>query len=46
VFDSISGPHVAPFITEGWEGFSIDYPEDWERAERHVADLQAAAAKV
>lgn len=45
-FESISGPKVAPFFTEGWEGFSLDYPEDWDRAERHVADLQAAAAKV
>jgi N-acylneuraminate cytidylyltransferase len=44
VFDSISGPKVAPFFTEEWEGFSIDYPEDWDRAERHVADLQAAAS--
>lgn len=41
IFDSISGPKVAPFFTEGMEGFSIDYPEDWERAERHVAALQA-----
>jgi CMP-N,N'-diacetyllegionaminic acid synthase len=43
-FDSISGPKVAPFFTEGMEGFSIDYPEDWERAERYVASLQATAA--
>lgn len=38
-FDTISGPKVAPFFTEGWEGFSIDYPEDWERAEAHAATL-------
>jgi N-acylneuraminate cytidylyltransferase len=44
VFDSISGPKVAPFFTEGWEGFDINTPEDWDRAERHVADLHAAAA--
>jgi CMP-N,N'-diacetyllegionaminic acid synthase len=43
-FDTISGPKVAPFFTEGMEGFSIDYPEDWERAERYVASLQATAA--
>jgi CMP-N,N'-diacetyllegionaminic acid synthase len=42
--DTISGPKVAPFFTEGMEGFSIDYPEDWERAERYVASLQATAA--
>jgi N-acylneuraminate cytidylyltransferase len=29
---SIAGDRVAPFLTEGWEGFSIDYPEDLERA--------------
>jgi CMP-N-acetylneuraminic acid synthetase len=31
---SISGERVAPFFTEGDEGLSIDYPEDFERAER------------
>jgi CMP-N,N'-diacetyllegionaminic acid synthase len=31
---TISGERVAPFFTEGDEGFSIDYPEDFERAER------------
>lgn len=31
---SIAGTRVAPFFTEGAEGFSIDYPEDAERAER------------
>ncbi len=29
---TISGERVAPFFTEGDEGFSIDYPEDFERA--------------
>jgi CMP-N,N'-diacetyllegionaminic acid synthase len=29
---TISGFRVAPFLTEGWEGFSIDYPEDLELA--------------
>jgi N-acylneuraminate cytidylyltransferase len=33
---TISGDRVAPFFSEGWEGFSIDYPEDLERAERAV----------
>jgi CMP-N,N'-diacetyllegionaminic acid synthase len=40
---SIAGRRVAPFFTEGWEGFSIDYPDDLERAEaalvRGEADL-------
>ena len=31
---TISGDRVAPFFTEGAEGFSIDYPEDFERAEQ------------
>jgi CMP-N,N'-diacetyllegionaminic acid synthase len=34
---TISGSRVAPFFTEGAEGFSIDYPEDIERAERILA---------
>lgn len=39
--DSIAGRRVAPFFTEGAEGFSIDYPEDWRRAEEMVADGRA-----
>jgi hypothetical protein len=31
---TISGRRVAPFFTEGAEGFSIDYPDDVELAER------------
>jgi CMP-N,N'-diacetyllegionaminic acid synthase len=34
---TISGNRVAPFFTEGAEGFSIDYPEDVEVAERMLA---------
>ena len=30
---SIAGRRVAPFLTEGVEGFSIDHPGDFERAE-------------
>ena len=33
---SIAGKRVAPFLTEGAEGFSIDYPDDVERAEALV----------
>jgi CMP-N,N'-diacetyllegionaminic acid synthase len=33
----IAGERVVPFLTEGAEGFSIDYPDDLERAERLVA---------
>ena len=35
---TIHGRKVAPFFTEGYEGFSLDYPEQWEQAERLMAD--------
>lgn len=34
---TISGRRVAPFVTEGHEGLTIDYPEDFERAEALLA---------
>jgi N-acylneuraminate cytidylyltransferase len=34
----IAGRRVVPFLTEGAEGFSIDYPDDWEAAERMAAE--------
>jgi len=34
----IAGRRVAPFFTEGAEGFSLDYPDDVERADRMVAE--------
>ena len=43
---TIAGRRVAPFFTEGWEGFSIDYPEDVERAERAVAAGEAELPRV
>ena len=30
------GTIVAPFLTQGYEGFNVDDEEDWERAERLV----------
>jgi N-acylneuraminate cytidylyltransferase len=33
---SIAGERLAPFFTEGHEGFSIDYPDDVDRAEQLV----------
>jgi len=39
--DSIAGERVMPFFTEGAEGFTIDYPEDWNEAERLVASGEA-----
>ena len=32
------GEVLAPFLTQGLEGFNVDDEEDWERAERLVAD--------
>ena len=43
---TISGTRVAPFFTEGWEGFSIDYPGDLELAERAVERGEAALPRV
>lgn len=34
----IAGERVAPFLTERAEGFTIDYPDDWDQGERWVAD--------
>lgn len=36
-FNSITGESIIPFITEGYEGFDINYPQDWEYAEILVA---------
>ena len=38
---SIAGRRVAPFLTEGAEGMTIDYPDDFERAEQLVARGEA-----
>lgn len=38
---SISGKVVLPLVSEGAEGFSIDYPDDWERAEALAASGEA-----
>ena len=40
------GRLIAPFFTEGYEGFSIDYEEDWERAERLIRDGKAALPRI
>lgn len=40
------GKTLAPFLTEGYEGFSIDYEEDWERAEQLVEQEKAVLPKV
>jgi CMP-N,N'-diacetyllegionaminic acid synthase len=43
---SIAGNRVAPFLTEGAEGFSIDYPEDVVRAERLLARGEAQLPEI
>jgi CMP-N,N'-diacetyllegionaminic acid synthase len=40
------GRVVAPFRTEGHEGFSIDYDDDWRRAEELVARGEASLPPV
>jgi CMP-N,N'-diacetyllegionaminic acid synthase len=40
------GRVLAPFLTEGLEGFNVDDEEDWERAERLVAAGEAALPPV
>lgn len=35
--NEIAGERVAPFLTEPNEGFTVDYPSDWDAAERMVA---------
>lgn len=40
------GEAVAPFLTEGLEGFNVDDEDDWERAERLVASGAAALPAV
>jgi CMP-N,N'-diacetyllegionaminic acid synthase len=36
------GKVIAPFLTEGYEGFNIDYESDWRLAEELVASGRAA----
>lgn len=43
---TISGRRVAPFFTEGAEGFSIDYPDDIDRAEQLLAQGAATLPAV
>lgn len=43
---SISGRVVLPLVSEGHEGFSIDYPDDWERAEALAASGEAVLPSV
>ncbi len=40
---TIAGTDVIPFFTYDWEGFDINTPEDWAKAEAHVAEIHALA---
>lgn len=41
-FGTISGTKVAPFFTEGYEGFDINTPDDWREAERLIQEGKVA----
>lgn len=43
---TIAGDVVMPFFTEGYEGFDVNHPYDWELAERLVANEEAQLPKV
>jgi CMP-N,N'-diacetyllegionaminic acid synthase len=43
---SIAGERVAPFLTDGLDGLTIDYPQDFERAERLVATGEAVLPRI
>jgi N-acylneuraminate cytidylyltransferase len=42
----IAGTRVAPFLTRDLEGFTIDYPDDWDLAERWAAGGRATLPDV
>ncbi len=43
--DTREGRVLAPFLTEGNEGFNVDDEEDWQRAERLLEDGRCLAAR-
>lgn len=43
---TIAGNVIMPFFTEGYEGFDVNHPYDWELAERLVARGEAELPKV
>jgi N-acylneuraminate cytidylyltransferase len=44
--NSIAGESIAPFISQGLEGFDINEPEDWWMAERLVATQMAVLPSI
>jgi CMP-N,N'-diacetyllegionaminic acid synthase len=43
---TIAGDVIAPFVTEGYEGFDINDPHDWMIAERLLADGAVRLSRV
>jgi N-acylneuraminate cytidylyltransferase len=43
---TIAGRKIIPFLTEGWEGFDINRPEDWLLAEVLIERRLAALPPV
>ena len=43
---TIAGNVTMPFFTEAYEGFDLNYPEDWSRAEEIVRSGVAALPSV
>jgi CMP-N,N'-diacetyllegionaminic acid synthase len=43
---SISGHAIAPFLTQGYEGFDINEPRDWREAEYLIASGQATLPEI
>lgn len=41
-FGTISGRKVAPFFTDGYEGFDLNTEDDWQQAERLLAEGKVA----
>jgi N-acylneuraminate cytidylyltransferase len=41
-FGTISGTKIAPFFTEGYEGFDLNTEDDWDQAERLIAEGKVA----
>lgn len=41
-FGTISGTKVAPFLTEGYEGFDLNTMDDWREAERLIEEGKVA----
>lgn len=43
---TIAGEVIMPFISEGYEGFDVNHPYDWELAEKLVVSGEAELPKV